>query len=157
MDGSQSCDGAGMPSLSSLEEKQHIEADGAGASPLTSLEEKQADLREELNGKDCEKEQLKRVVNQKELLNEQQLKETIRRLNSEVNKTHSVVSAATVLTGTVEQLRSKLDKEAAEVRRLSFCLFYASSIFDLSMNLRFVFTICLDYIYSLWYSTFLGK
>ena len=95
--------------------------DGTGASSLTSLEEKQqneADLREELIGKDCEIECLKKVVSEKELLNEQQA-ETIRRLESDASKTHSVVSAATVLTKTVEQLRSKLDEKDAEVRRLT--------------------------------------
>ena len=49
----------------------------------------------------------------------EQLEETIRRLNSELNKTRSVVSAATMLTKTVDQLRSKLDEKDAEVRRLT--------------------------------------
>lgn len=55
------------------------------------------------------------MVSQKELLIEQ-LEETIRR---DTSKTHGVVSAATALTGTVEQLRSKLDEKDAEVRRLT--------------------------------------
>ena len=96
-------------------------SDGAGASSLINQEEKQqieADLREKLNGKDHEIEQLKKVVNQKEMLIGQ-LEETIRRLESDASKTHGVVSAATVLTGTAEQLRSKCDEKDAEVRRLT--------------------------------------
>ena len=48
-----------------------------------------------------------------------QLEETVRRHESDASKTHSVVSAATVLTRTVEHLRSKLDEKDAEVRRLT--------------------------------------
>ena len=58
------------------------------------------------------------MVNDKELLNVQ-LEETVRRLESDASKTHGVVSAATALTRTVEQLRSKLDEKDAEVRRLT--------------------------------------
>ena len=58
------------------------------------------------------------MVSEKELLTEQ-LEETIRRLESDTSTTHGVVSAATVLTGTVEHLRSKLDEKDAEVRRLT--------------------------------------
>ena len=104
--------------LQSLQKDSQL-FDYAGASSITSLEEKnqiEADLREELNGKNKEIEQLKRVISQKELLNEQ-LGETICYLK---NKTHGgAVSAATVMTGTVEQLRSKLDEKDAEVRRLT--------------------------------------
>ena len=106
--------------LQSLQEDSQS-SDGARASPLTSLEEKQqieADFREELNGKDYEIEQLKKVISDKELLL-WQLEETIRRLNSEASKTRSVVSAAVMLTGTVEQLKSKLDEKDAEVHRLT--------------------------------------
>ena len=106
--------------LQSLQDDSQL-FDNAGASSLTSLEERQqneADLREELNGKDYEIEKLKRMVSEKELLNVQ-LEECIRRLKSDASKTHSVVSAATMLTKTAEQLRSKLDEKDAEVRRLT--------------------------------------
>ena len=58
------------------------------------------------------------MVNEKELLIEQ-LEEIMSCLESDASKTHSVVSAATVLTRTVEQLRSKLDEKDAEVHRLT--------------------------------------
>lgn len=53
-----------------------------------------------------------------ELLNEQ-LEETISHLNSDMSKTHGVVSAATALARGAEQLRSEIDEKDAEVHRLT--------------------------------------
>lgn len=49
------------------------------------------------------------------LLNEQ-LEETISHLNSDISKTHGIVSA---LARGAEQLRSEIDKKDAEVHRLT--------------------------------------